>query len=328
MLAAAATHHTATGTLVGYDPVARVLTVRSATGSSEFHVATDARAWQGSRRLPVRELGAHVGAQATVAWSEAGGARTTHTVRLARPRAAGGSLCPRTETLSLRGHAQRLHVYGTRGGPVAIVTSGDGGWIHLGPDVAAFLASEGYFVVGFDARAYLSAFTTSAGTLHVDDVPRDYRVLVDYASWAGASPPLLVGVSEGAGLSVLAATAPDVQARVAGVVALGLPERNELGWRWRDSIIYITKKTPDEPTFSAGALVGRLTPVPLAAIHSTHDEFVPLAELRGILARAREPKRLWIIEARDHRFSDNQPELQRCLREAITWTLSAEKTDR
>jgi hypothetical protein len=90
MLAAAATHHTATGTLVAYDPVTRILTVRSAAGSAEFHVTADARVWQGSRRLPVRELAAHKGVQVTVAWSEAGGARTTHTVRVARSRAAGG----------------------------------------------------------------------------------------------------------------------------------------------------------------------------------------------------------------------------------------------
>lgn len=83
MLAAAASHRTATGTLTAYDPVTRILVIHSATGSSEFHVAPDARAWQGSRRLPVRELGAHAGAQVTVAWSEAGGVRTTHTVRLA-----------------------------------------------------------------------------------------------------------------------------------------------------------------------------------------------------------------------------------------------------
>ena len=82
MLAIPAIHRTATGTLAAYDPVTRILTVQSATGSSEFHVASDARAWEGSRRLPVRELGAHVGEQVTVAWSEAGGVRTTHTVRL------------------------------------------------------------------------------------------------------------------------------------------------------------------------------------------------------------------------------------------------------
>ena len=88
VLAAAASHRTATGTMTAYDPATRVLTVQSATGSSEFHVAPDARAWLGNRRLPVSQLSAHTGAQVTVAWSEADGLRTTHTVRLAESRAA------------------------------------------------------------------------------------------------------------------------------------------------------------------------------------------------------------------------------------------------
>ena len=90
VLAAAVTHHTATGTMTAYDPAARVLAIQAATGSTEFHVAADARAWLGSRKLPVSQLGAHVGAQVTVAWSEADGVRTTHTVRVAESRAARG----------------------------------------------------------------------------------------------------------------------------------------------------------------------------------------------------------------------------------------------
>jgi hypothetical protein len=89
-LAAAVTHRTATGKLASYDPVTRVLTVQSATGASEFHVASDARVWEGSRRLPVRELAAHAGEQVTLAWSDPGGVRTTHTVRLTRIGSARG----------------------------------------------------------------------------------------------------------------------------------------------------------------------------------------------------------------------------------------------
>jgi pimeloyl-ACP methyl ester carboxylesterase len=233
--------------------------------------------------------------------------------------AACGELPLRTGAFSLRGVPQTLHLYGPRGGKVVIVTSGDGGWVHLGPDVAEFLAGEGYRVVGFDAKAYLSSFTSKSGPLRVEDVPRDYETLVEYTMKDAPGRPLLVGVSEGAGLSVLAATATDVQARIAGVVALGLPDKNELGWRWRDSIIYITKQTPNEPTFSAREVVGRVAPVPLAALHSTRDEFVALPEIRGILSQAREPSRLWVVEAADHRFSDNRPEFQRRLKEAIAW---------
>lgn len=90
VLAGAASHHTATGTMIAYDPATRVLTVLSATGSTEFHVAVDARAWLGNRRLPVSQLGAHTGTQVTVAWSEIEGVRTTHTVRLVESREARG----------------------------------------------------------------------------------------------------------------------------------------------------------------------------------------------------------------------------------------------
>ena len=78
-----ASSHTSTGTMAGYDADTRQLTVSSASGSTAFHLAPDARVWLGTRRLPVAQLKTRVGAQVTVSWSEAGGVRTTHTVRLA-----------------------------------------------------------------------------------------------------------------------------------------------------------------------------------------------------------------------------------------------------
>ena len=60
----------------------------------------------------------------------------------------------------VRGQSQSLRLYGTRGKPPVIVSSGDGGWIHLGPHVAEVLAARGFFVVGFDVKAYLESFTS------------------------------------------------------------------------------------------------------------------------------------------------------------------------
>jgi alpha-beta hydrolase superfamily lysophospholipase len=191
--------------------------------------------------------------------------------------------------------------------------------MHLAPQVAEMLAAQGFFVVGFNVKAYLESFTIDNRTLGVADVPGDYRVLVEYASRASPARPLLVGVSEGAGLSVLAAADPAVQRQVAGVVGLGLPDRNELGWRWKDSLIYVTHGVPNEPTFSASDLVGRLTPVPLAMIHSTRDEFVPESDVARLMARANEPTRLWTINASDHRFSGSAAEFDRRLMESIEW---------
>ena len=129
----------------------------------------------------------------------------------------------------------------------------------------------------------------------------------------------MIGISEGAGLSVLAATDPQTKAAIAGVIALGLPDLNELGWRWKDSLIYLTHRVPNEPTFSSASIVGLVAPTPLAAIHSTHDEFIGLAEVQRILGNAAEPKKLWVVSASDHRFSDNLIEFDQRLLDALEW---------
>jgi Bacterial virulence protein (VirJ) len=202
-----------------------------------------------------------------------------------------------TQSISIRGHEQTLHVYGPPGGIPIVLSSGDGGWFHLAPHVAEVLAAKGYYVVGFDVRSYLAAFTSAAATLQAADAPGDYRILVEFARAATGRRPILIGVSEGAGLSVL----------------------NELGWRWRDTVIYVTHRLPHEPTFSTAAIAEQVAPLPLAAIHATGDEFVPVSEVEDVLRHAREPKKLWIVTASNHRFSDNLGIFDQRLAEAIAW---------
>jgi fermentation-respiration switch protein FrsA (DUF1100 family) len=224
-----------------------------------------------------------------------------------------------TQTFMVRGHSQSLRLYGTRGHTPVIVSSGDGGWIHLGPHVAEVLAAKGFFVVGFDVKAYLESFTSGKATLRPEDEPGDYKALADFAARGATQKPVLIGVSEGAGLSVLAATDAQTKLSIAGVLGVGLPDLNELGWRWKDSLIYLTHGVPNEPTFSTAAIVDRVSPTPLGAIHSTQDEFVALSQVQNVLEGAKEPKKLWIVKASDHRFSDNLPEFDRRLLEAIAW---------
>jgi len=230
------------------------------------------------------------------------------------------------ETLVIRGHGQSLYLYGSPVGDPIIVSSGDGGWIHLGPHVAEFLGTHGYFVVGFDVKSYLESFTSGRTTLRPEDEPGDYQLLAEFARRRTGKKPILIGVSEGAGLSVLAATDAQTKTTIAGVIGLGLPDLNELAWRWKDALIYLTHRPPNEPLFSTAAIAGHVAPVPLAAIHSTHDEFVSVADVQKILDVATEPKRLWIVAASDHRFSDNLGEFDQRLLEAIAWT--KEKTPR
>jgi alpha-beta hydrolase superfamily lysophospholipase len=224
-----------------------------------------------------------------------------------------------TDTIAIRDHRLSLRLYGRPGADPVILSSGDGGWIHLAPHVAETLAANGFFVIGFDSRAYLASFTSGAVTLRPDDVVGDYPGLVRYASRLSRAKPILIGISEGAGLSVLAATGPETRRSIGGVIALGLSDLNELGWRWRDAQIYLTHGVPDEPTFSAAALAASVSPVPLAAIHATHDEFGTLEEAQRTMQQAKEPKKLWVVNASNHRFSDNLPEFDTRLLESIAW---------
>jgi len=221
--------------------------------------------------------------------------------------------------LILRGHPQHVYVYGPPGGAPVVVSSGDGGWVHLAPHVAAILAARGYRVVGVDVRRYLESFTSGRAVLSVEDEPGDYRALMHAARGDGSKKTILVGVSEGAGLSVLAAADATTKPAILGVVGLGLPDRNELGWRLRDAITYLTHRLPDEPTFSTAAIIANISPIPIAAIHSTHDEYVPIAEVQAILRHAAAPTRLWVIDAADHRFSDNLGEFDVKLLESMAW---------
>src|SRR5919109_2709194 len=132
------------------------------------------------------------------------------------------------ETITVRGKSQIVRLSGSPRGAPVIVSSGDGGWIHLAPHVAETLAARGFFVIGFDTRAYLSSFTQRSSTLRSEDVAGDYRALIDFAFQRSAQKPVLIGVSEGAGLSVLAATDAANKSRIEGVVGLGLSDKTEL----------------------------------------------------------------------------------------------------
>ena len=221
--------------------------------------------------------------------------------------------------MSIRGKSQQLVLYGTRGNPPIVLSSGDLGWAGLVEHVAEFLSGRGYFIVGVNSKAYLSSFTTKTSALDPQDVPRDYQALIDFARQGSSAKPLLAGISEGAGLSVLAATEASIKTRVGGVLALGLPDQNELGWKWQDFTIWITKRAPNERSFMVEDIIQRVSPIPLAEIHSSHDEFLSLEQAKAMFSRASEPKRMWVVEAANHRFSNNRVELDLRMLEALRW---------
>lgn len=230
------------------------------------------------------------------------------------------------DTINLRGKSQQIYLYGFPANTPVILSSGDLGWAGLVVHVAELLSSRGYYVIGLNSKSYLASFTSKESKLRPADVPGDFRTLIALIRQNVSVKPILAGISEGAGLSVLAATDPSIQGSIQGVLALGLPDQNELGWKWQDFTIWITKKTPDEPSFMVEDIIGRVSPVPLAEIHSTHDEFLPLTKAKAMFARAGEPKKMWVIESSNHSFSENRPELDRRISEAIEWIKNSAKS--
>jgi pimeloyl-ACP methyl ester carboxylesterase len=130
---------------------------------------------------------------------------------------------------------------------------------------------------------------------------------------------LLVGWSEGAGLGLVATTDAADQATFQGLVAIGTPEDNILAWHWADIGAEITKKLPYEPTFKSVDFMAKVSPIPLLMIASTSDEYITPEATRALFAAAHQPKRLVMIDARDHKYSGNTAGFFRALREGLSW---------
>jgi fermentation-respiration switch protein FrsA (DUF1100 family) len=62
-----------------------------------------------------------------------------------------------------------------------------------------------------------------------------------------------------------------------------------------------------------------VSPLPVYMIQSTKDEYVPKAEYERMLAAAREPKTLVLIDASNHRFTDKRPELHTAYVSGLAW---------
>ena len=225
--------------------------------------------------------------------------------------------------LVIRGRQQDVYFYPAEGGakdaPKVLFLCGNGGWLKSAPEVAAAMARMGYDVYGFDTKRYLESFTTDAGALKESDVQRDMAEVARWMRTRWGERVTLAGQSTGAGLAALAAAAPENKGLFQGVVVFGLSDKNELGWRTRDDITYLTGADPDEPMFSASDYVGKVAPLPLCVIQSSGDQFISREEAEGLFASAQQPKLYKLVEADNHVFDGNTEGFYEALRGGLGW---------
>jgi len=240
----------------------------------------------------------------------------------AAPAVAAPPLAQRVD-MPLRGRTLALSVYRPAQAPrgTIIMGSGDVGWVGLAVTRAQDLASDGYLVVGLNSREYLSAFTAKGTHLQPADIQADFGGLAAFLRARGElpAPVILSGVSEGAGIVVVAAAADANHAWVSGVITMGLPRLSEVAWRWYDVTSWITKRDASEPSVDALTFLPAIAPVPLVMLQSRRDEYVSQEEYRAMERAAREPKRQVLIDASNHRFTDRLPELARAYADALGW---------
>jgi pimeloyl-ACP methyl ester carboxylesterase len=233
-----------------------------------------------------------------------------------------GSPQPGKNEMLTRGRQQKIYFYpaeGTNQHRKVLFAPGDGGWRGFAITIAEELAKAGYDVYGIDTRQYLKSFTGRAAVLSPPEIASDFNQIARWIQQGGRERLLLVGWSEGAGFGLAATADTENQTIFDGLVAIGTPEYNILAWHWRDIGAEIAKKLPDEPTFKSADFIAKVSPLPLLVIASTSNEYVTPEATRALFSEARQPKRLVMINSRDHKYSGNTEEFFRALREGLNW---------
>ena len=227
--------------------------------------------------------------------------------------------------ITLHGHVLTLHVANAGAAanlPLLVYATGDGGWHRKDLDAYRRLVSWGYPIVGFDARDYVTHLDTPRETTTPARLAADYAEIIRAAraSMPGAAgrPVVLVGISRGADLAVVAAAQPRLKPSIAGVLAVALTREEEyVRWfrRFRRGARQSEPGTMAEPY----NYLPRLGTTPVAIVQSTRDGYLPATQARALLGPDTPWRWLQSIEARNHSFGGARDQLYRSMHSAIGW---------
>jgi hypothetical protein len=204
--------------------------------------------------------------------------------------------------------------------PLLVFATGDGGMRRKDLETYRHLAESGYPIVGFDSRDYVTHLGAEATTTPAK-LAADYQRIIDTARQvlhvSAAYPVVLVGVSRGAGLSVVAAGQRALSRSLAGVVAIALTKEEEYV-RW-----FKRHRGGDGAergvTVDVYEYLPHLGDLPLAVIQSTHDNYLPAAAARALFGPDSAHRRFRAIDAGNHSFRGARSELYEAMRAAVAW---------
>lgn len=199
--------------------------------------------------------------------------------------------------------------------PLLIYATGDGGWRGKDLDLFRHLITFGYATAGFSAPEYYKHLRGDQETTTPALLARDYAKIIESAknelTLPSGTPVILVGVSRGAGLSVVAAGQPELRQVVDGVVVMALTKEEEhVRWRRR-------RQSTELEIYD---YLPRLD-LPVAVIQSTRDNYLPADQARSLFGTDTDRRQFHAIDARNHSFAGARPLLYETLRSSLEWVI-------
>lgn len=230
--------------------------------------------------------------------------------------------------VSLNRHSLRLHFENSGAAPpqpLLVYATGDGGMHRKDLETFRRLAALGDPIVGFDARDYVKHLGAGSPATTPERLAEDYTRIIERARSTldvdRQRPVVLVGVSRGAGLAVVAAG--QLCGAIAGVVAVALTGEEEyVHW-------YRHLPLPHEPhqavMVNVYEYLAELGSLPVAVVQSTHDHYLPAAKARERFGPDTNSRWLQPIEAANHSFGGAREQMYEAIQKAVEWVVEKEK---
>jgi hypothetical protein len=233
---------------------------------------------------------------------------------------------------TLRGGPMELHLaapLAPRAADVLVLyASGDGGWFGAAVDMFRAIGDAGFYAVGVSSRSLLHREVAGHAAPGVGDLAVDYQSLLDQATTALHLPSdrrvVLTGWSRGASLAVLVGGPHHAPRGLAGIVAIGLAQDENLSIRDDsdegppgDAAIAPSTRTPD--TFDLYDRLRALEPHRCVVIQATGDRYLPASQARTLFGADTATRRFFAVSSPNHRFSGAGPAFVERLAEALHW---------
>jgi hypothetical protein len=135
---------------------------------------------------------------------------------------------------------------------------------------------------------------------------------------------VLTGWSRGAAFAVLVGSEPTTKDDIVGVVAIGLAEGEDLMVNGSEDETDDGNAAPGTRRwpFETYARIARVAPRPCAVIQATQDGYLPAARARQLFGPDTPLRRLYAVDATNHRFSGGHAAFNAAWLDAIRWMVS------